>query len=445
MKARIAALLVVAGALIAVGAVRQHTVQRPAPAPANVPTFNNQVVRIFQDHCQSCHHEGDIAPFSLMTYRTTLPQALNIKYMTGARLMPPWKPVTGCARFDGERELTADEIDTIAKWVGGGAPEGNPADLPTPLDFGSGWVLGQPDMVLSNTDAYTPPLTGDMYRCFTLPTNLPADQYVSAIDIHPGDRGTVHHVIAYVDTNGGSVALDTKDPGPGYTSFGGPGFDNPGTLGGWAPGARPIMLPDGIAYELAANSRVVLQVHYHPHGPVQPDKTEIGIYFAKKKPQKLMRILPLINTTFTIPPNDENYKVTASFPIATPVATHLWFIAPHMHLLGRKMRVEATLPGGTKQCLIGIDDWDFNWQGMYRYKDSVAFPAGTRLGLEAFYDNSSNNVRNPSDPPKPVSWGESTTDEMCIAFLGVTLDFENLSEGTRGDDSWIVKNSSTER
>jgi len=138
------------------------------------------------------------------------------------------------------------------------------------------------------------------------------------------------------------------------------------------------------------------------------------------------RILPLINTTFTIPPNDANYKVTAQWPILTPVAMHLWLIAPHMHLLGRKMRVELTPPNGASQCLINIDDWDFHWQGAYRYREPIAIPALSRLSLVAYYDNSSANPRNPNDPPKAVSWGEATTDEMCIAFLGVTLDFENL-------------------
>src|SRR5205085_11900922 len=198
------------------------------------------------------------------------------------------------------------------------------------------------------------------------------------------------------------------------------------TRGGWAPGARPVQLPDGIAFKLPANSRVVLQVHYHPHNAApKPDTTEIGVYYAKTPPSKLLRIVPMINQTFTIPPGDANYRVTAGLAPAPfektplPVPVHVWLVAPHMHLLGRKMHVNATMPNGASECLINIDDWDFNWQGQYLYKNAMALPAGTRLSLEAFYDNSSDNFRNPNDPPKPVSWGEQTTDEMCIAFLGV--------------------------
>ena len=154
-----------------------------------------------------------------------------------------------------------------------------------------------------------------------------------------------------------------------------------------------------------------------------------------------MRVLPLINDTFTIPPGDPNYRVTTSFslPVFPPINAHVWLIAPHMHLLGRKMNVKATNAIGQSQCLIDIEDWDFNWQGMYRFKDPIAVPAGTTLALEAFYDNSPDNVRNPNDPPKPVSWGEATTDEMCIAFVGFTIDSENLATGQVVDTSWMPK------
>src|ERR1051325_8117205 len=283
--------LLLAGAAILLLVSAHHRAVAPMPPlqPVSGPTFSKEVVRIFQDHCQTCHHPGDIGPFSLMTYADAAPHADAIKFMTSTHQMPPWKPVDGCGAFTEEdtRTLAESDIDTIAKWVDNGAPEGNAADLPPAKQFTGAWVLGQPDLILSYPEAYTPPLTGDMYRFFPLPTNLPSDTYVSAIDIHPGDRATVHHVIAYIDTSGQSDTLDANDAGPGYTSFGGPGFPitnaDSATLGGWAPGIRPVQLPDGIAYKLAANSRVVLQVHYHPHGAVKADKTEIGIYFAKQK------------------------------------------------------------------------------------------------------------------------------------------------------------------
>jgi hypothetical protein len=416
-------------------AARQRAVLHPPPAPpvTGGPTFSNEVVRIFQNRCQTCHHPGDIAPFSLMTYADAAPHADAIKYMTQTRQMPPWKATPSCGEFAEARVLGDDEIDTIAKWVDNGAPQGNIADLPPQKNFDGGWALGQPDLVLSYSEPYTPPVARDMYRCFPMPTTVPEDKYVSAIDIKPGDPTTVHHVIAYLDGSGSaSQKLDEADSGPGYTSFGGPGFSVDSlsaTLGGWAPGARPTLLPDDVALLMPAQSRVVLQVHYHPHGiKTVPDTTQIGIYYAKKKPNRIVRILPLVNQSFTIPPNDPNYKV-ATIPFSLPFPTHLYFIAPHMHLLGRKMHVTATLPTGSQKCLINVDDWDFNWQGLYQYKDPVAIPSNTKLAVEAYYDNSTDNLRNPNNPPKPVSWGEQTTDEMCIAFLGFTIDSENLATG----------------
>src|SRR5947209_7050821 len=198
-RAALAAALVLAF----VGA-RQRVVRPPEGAGNAAPTFNKEVVRIFQQHCQSCHHPGDIAPFSLMTYGDAFPERTQIKLMSKTHQMPPWKPTDACGDFADERVLSQDEIDTLVKWVDAGAPEGIPADLPAPLQFSGGWALGDPDLVLSYPDSYTPPSTGDMYRCFPIPTNLIADKYVSAIDVKPGDATTVHHVIAYLDTTGAS-------------------------------------------------------------------------------------------------------------------------------------------------------------------------------------------------------------------------------------------------
>jgi mono/diheme cytochrome c family protein len=417
-------------ALLTLGAARHRAV-----APSTAPTFNREVVRILQQNCQTCHHPGDIAPFSLMTYADAKAHALEIKVNTRAGVMPPWKPASGCGEFNAPRVLSVDEIATITNWVDNGAPEGNPADLPPPIDFSSGWTLGTPDLVLGNTTPFTPPANRDEYRCYSMPTNQTSDRYVSTIDVHPGDRSTVHHVIAFIDAAGESAKLDT---GNGYQCFGGPGFVitnlASSSIGAWVPGSRPDRLPDDVGFLLPANARVVMQVHYHPHDAnPKPDQTEIGIYFDAVKPSKTMFVLPLINTTFTIPPNDPNYRVTAAFSNSFFPA-HVWFVAPHMHLLGRKMTVEAKMPDGTTKCLININDWDFNWQGMYRYKDPIAIPVGTRLSLTAYYDNSSDNPRNPNSPPRPVSWGEATTDEMCIAFLGVTLDAANAAAPTTASD-----------
>lgn len=419
-------LLLAAAVCVLLVAARQRAVRPSAPP---VPTFSNEVVRILQTHCLSCHHEGDIAPFPLTTYEEAAPRAHMMRLMTASLQMPPWKPADSCGDFADARRLTPKEIETIGRWADAGAPEGDPAQLPPPLTFDTGWTLGEPDLILSYPDTYTPPASGDAYRCFPMATNLTTDRYVAGIDVHPGDRASVHHVIAFLDTTGASAALDAADPEPGYSCFGGPGFDlsADATLGGWAPGYRAFKFPEEIALRLPAGSRVVLQVHYHSHdGDPHPDRTEFAAYYTEGTPEQLLRIVPLINNDFEIPAGADNYRVSAFIPYI-PFSVHLWAIAPHMHLLGRSMRVETTDLSSTSRCLIDIPDWDFNWQAMYRYREPLAIPAGSSVSLTAYYDNSSGNPRNPNNPPQPVGWGEATTDEMCIAFLGVTIDGERVA------------------
>jgi hypothetical protein len=239
----------------------------------------------------------------------------------------------------------------------------------------------------------------------------------------------VHHVILFLDTSGQAQSLDDADPGPGYTCFGGPGFSVNAlapTLGGWAPGNQPRFLPDGLGMSLPKGAAVVMQVHYSAHNGIGvSDQSSLGIYFAKAPVAKRVLVAPVINQKFLIPAGAADYEVTASIPFL-PFDAHLLAVTPHMHLLGKTMSVSATLPDGASVCLAEVPDWDFNWQASYTYKNAIAAPFGTGLFLSARYDNSSENRKNPNDPPKVVGWGENTTDEMCIGFLSFTLDAENL-------------------
>jgi mono/diheme cytochrome c family protein len=398
-------------------AARTGTGAKRAP----VPTFNKEIIRIFQEKCQGCHRPGDIAPFSLLTYKDAQPRASAIHEATSTGEMPPWKPAAGCGEFEGERRLTSKEIELIARWATGGAPEGSPDDLPPARDLSGDWPEGKPDLIVAMAESYTPPADRDMYRCFSIPTESKVDLAVRMVDTLPGNRGIVHHMIAVVDTTGESAALDEADPGPGYTCFGGAGFNSSGGLSGWAPGSRPSPLPDGTAIRVPAGSRIVMQVHYHPHhGHGGSDKTALGLYLAKSPVARWLQFLTLKNSSFIIPAGAKNHRVEAAATIPVGVVASVWNVTPHMHLLGRTMRVDATLPDGTTACLVNIDDWDFNWQGTYVYRKPVILPGGTKLKLVATYDNSADNPKNPQSPPRDATWGNETTDEMCFTTLGVT-------------------------
>ena len=371
-----------------------------------------------------------------MTYDDAYRQRQKILRAVDRRKMPPWKPVPGFGEFLDARGLSDSDIASVRDWVAAGAPEGTQQKAAPAPSWPQTWTLGTPDVVLA-PDAYEVPSSDrDIYRCFVIPTDFAEDRYLSAVEFVPGNRAIVHHVLTYLDTTGASVALDAAEPGLGYTCFGGPGFLPTGGLGGWAPGARPIVDPDGVGVLLPAGARVVMQVHYHNRRPgPESDRTQIGLHFAKAPVDKQVRWLQLMNRVFLIPAGAPQHEVRASYTIPPGRNLHAVGISPHMHLLGRSMKVTATYPDGSRQPLIYIDDWDFHWQGIYTFAKPVPLPGGTRIDLEAVYDNSTANRRNPNAPPREVRWGEETSAEMCIAFVRVTVDAERLGFRERAIDT----------
>jgi len=402
------------------------------------PSFNKEVVRIFQANCQNCHHPGTIAPFSLMDYQSARPWAVSIKQYVIQKLMPPWKPSQGADVFVGARILSQADVNTLSAWSDAGAPQcaanlasppqlcdPNDPDLPAPLVFKSNWALGQPDLVMRMPVAFSVPAEGtDIYRCFSLPTNLPANTYVSAIQVMPGDPTVVHHVVMYSDPTGISQQLDAADPAPGYSCFGDPGF-SPDTsfIAAWAPGFTPAYLPTGMAMQIPKGGFMALQVHYHLSGTATSDQTQVGVYFTKGPVDKIVYFDVLLNTSFTIPAGNSHFPVTAHATI--PADFHLVTIGPHMHLLGTESHVSLT-NGAAVTPLIDINAWDFQWQNFYQYVQPVPGPSGSTVQFTEYFDNSANNAKNPNSPPIPVSWGEQTTDEMAVAFFGYTVDTQHL-------------------
>ena len=393
-----------------------------------VPTFNQDVAPLLYEQCSPCHRPGEVAPFSLLTYEDARKRGRQIAAITERRLMPPWKADPHYGAFQDARVLDQEQIGLLAEWVKGGMPEGAAADRPPVPEFTNGWQLGEPDLVVQPEAAYDLAAEGaDVYRCFVVPTDFDRDRYVSAIEVRPGQRSVVHHVIAYLDNSGRARQLDAKAPGPGYTSFGGIGVPPSGALGGWAPGLTTRRLPPGVGVLLPKGCDIVLQVHYHKSGKPETDLTKMGLWFCQEPVDKRLRVFPIVNPFIRIPPGDADYQATAG--IKVPADVTILQVTPHMHLLGRSMTVEATLPDGRAEPLVRVPDWDFNWQTSYTLAEPLHLPQGSRINLTAKYDNSVGNPYNPNDPPRLVTWGEQTTDEMCIAFVSYTVDAEHLAAG----------------
>lgn len=393
----------------------------PATAADEV-TFNKHVAPILWKNCAGCHRPGEVGPFSLLEYKDAAKRAEFLRDITASRRMPPWKPEPGYGEFRDARRLSDDEIQTIARWVASGAREGDPKDLPALPRFPEGWQLGEPDLVLKMPEPFTIPADGrDIHRCFVIPIPIDSDRTVAAFEFRPGNSRVVHHSILYLDSTGAARRKDRADGKPGYGTFGSPGIVPTGGLGAWAPGVRPYWLPDGVGKFLKKGSDLVLQIHYHPSGKEEKDQSMVGLFFTKKPAEKVVVGLATATRGLYIPAGAKRHVVTAeNEPL--PVDVQALAISPHMHLLGKEIKVTATQPDGKVVPLIWIKDWDFNWQGTYPYARPVRLPRGSVIKMEAVFDNSADNPRNPTHPPRVVTWGEQTTDEMCLCSVQLITD-----------------------
>ncbi len=396
----------------------------PIPSAGEAVTFAKHIAPIVFQNCAECHRPGQAGPFPLTNFEETKKRARLISEVTGDRTMPPWQPDEGCGDFVGERRLTKEQIGMLQRWAETGMAEGDASQTPPLPKFAEGWRHGEPDLVLTMDEAFTVPADGpDIYRQFVIPLALDEDKWVQAIEVRPGSRGALHHVLLWLDSSGEARKMDASDPGPGFAKM---GFRRTGGLGGWAVGGGPRAMPDGWAYPLPKGSDLVLSSHFHPTGKEEQEKTTIGIYFAKKAPERKMVALqlpPLFGrgVGLDIPPGEATYKVTDELTL--PVDTDIIAVSAHAHYLGKSMGAIATLPDGSKKNLFRISDWNFNWQDQYVYKEPVRLPAGTKINATIIWDNSANNPNNPSSPPKRVTWGEESLDEMgSITFASAAAE-----------------------
>jgi hypothetical protein len=406
------------------------------PKKTQAPTYTKDVASILQAKCQNCHRRHQSGPFALETYEQARKRAHDIASVTDERSMPPWKPTPGVGpKLKHDQSLTRAEIAILAAWADADAPRGDPKDLPPPRTFAEGWKLGPPDLILEPAEGFPVLAAGpDVYRCFVLPTNLARDAYLEAVDYAAGERGAVHHLIAYVDPTGRARALDAADPGPGYSAASGSGLDA-SELGFWTTGTEPHRLPAGVGIQLPAQSDIVLQVHYHPSGKAGNDKTRVGLYFARKPVKQAMHWNNASSYNFRLPAGDRNVEVKASWFI--PVDLEALAVSPHMHLLGHDMHMSVTLPNGRTQSLIEINDWDPSWQSAYYFQKPIQLPAGSVVKVVAHFDNSA-HPRNPNQPPKLVKFGPNFDDEMCVGYIAVVKKNQNLTVPGARDDLFDI-------
>jgi len=392
-------------------------------------TFNKDVAPIVFEHCAGCHRPGQPGPFSLVSYDDVKKRSKQIAEVVEKRYMPPWLPAHGHGEFLGDRSLTPQQISTIRNWVGEGSAEGSPSDLPPLPKWNEGWRLGQPDLVVQMPQPYTLSADGkDVYRNFVFSIPVSGRKFVRGVEFSPGNPKVVHHAFITVDSTQFSRNRAKDSP---------PGFDGMllpetavmpgGQFLGWQPGKSPSFAPDGLAWILETNTDLVLQLHMHPSGKPETVQPSVAFFFTTQPPTNMAFRINLNPLIIDIPAGSKDYSIHDEYTL--PIDVELIGISPHAHYLGKRLEGNATLPGGTKKDLLLISDWDFNWQGDYRYANPVLLPKGTTLGLRFSFDNSTNNPANPNHPPVRVTYGLETKNEMAeLAFQMLAHNVGDLAE-----------------
>jgi peroxiredoxin len=386
-------------------------------------TYSNQIARILQKRCVECHREGEIGPFALTDYDEVAGWASMINEVVSENRMPPWHADPAHGHFANERRLTDEEKQLIARWADSGAPQGDPRDLPEPVEYTSGWQLPQkPDLVVAMRDEpFDVPAEGVVgYQYFTVDPGFEEDRWVKMAEVVAGNRAVVHHVLVFV-----RPPKNREGDGAGGGEY----------LVGYVPGLRARPYPDGMAKLIPAGSRLVFQVHYTPIGTPQQDLSHVGLVFASPDEVRHMVVTSRATTggSLRIPAGEANFRTEATTP-AAPREVQLLSLMPHMHLRGKSFRYEALYPDGRTEVLLDVPHYEFNWQTAYVLADRKTLPAGTRLHAIAHFDNSPHNLNNP-DPDVEVRWGDQTWNEMMIGYfdIAVALPKPGQAPSPRGD------------
>lgn len=392
-----------------------------------VPTYSRDVAPILQEKCATCHNPEGIGPMPLLSYEQVRPFAALIKDRTGNRLMPPWHldPTVGIQDYKNDISLSDAQIDTIARWVDAGAPQGDPADLPAPVELPSGaeWQLaeqlGPPDVIVRSTPYDVIANGQDQWWTPSVPfEGLDRERWLRAAEFKPSyplGKKVVHHGHAVLVPEGesGSVALARYGVGKSWE-----------------------MYPEGTGMRVPPDGRIAWNLHYFPVGAEGPgDVVEVGLWFYPEDEEPeletvgeaMFRVDGLKGMArgqdIVIPPH--GYQVLqGTHVLDSPAVLHSY--RPHLHMRGKVMTMEAIFPDGSKEVLSQVNKYDHNWQISYMYADDAKplLPAGTVLQFTSVFDNTANNPINP-DPEQWVVFGRRGVDEMSHAWVGITyLDEE---------------------
>ena len=397
-----------------------------APSTAAAPVFSKDIAPILYQHCASCHRAGQIAPMSLLSYEEVRPWAAAIREKVATGAMPPWHSTAPRGQFSNDRRLSDAEKESIMRWAAAGAPKGDVKDLPPVPAFTENWEIGKPDLVITMPEPYVVPTSGVIaYQNFTVPTNFAEDKWIQAIEVRPGERSVVHHILVFMvgtRQNQAYTQIVPQQPPRPQTAPSGQSTRKPESLiATTAPGTNAMVFPPGTAMRIPAGASIRFQIHYTSNGKETSDRSSVGMIFAKQ-PEKEMHTSAFFNPRLVLPAGAADTTVPSAIQFEKDV--HLTALFPHTHLRGKSWEYKIVYPDGRAETVLPVPHYDFNWQTYYIFATPLTVPKGSKLEAVAHYDNSVNNKSNP-DPTKEVHWGEQTWDEMQYTGINYTVDDES--------------------
>lgn len=376
----------------------------------NKLTYTKDIAPILKEQCIRCHNDHGIAPWSMTDYRAIVGWSAMMKEVLLSKRMPPWKADPNIGEFENSFAIEDSNVRKIVSWIDNGLTYGEGDDLLTQIEHKkSGWQNGDPDKIVTLKEELIPASKFIPYRYQKINLELDEDKWLRAVEIKPGNSKVVHHIVL---TN-----TETHKQSPITSRAPLPWTDNYIALGGGAD--QLTIFPENTGVFIPKETVLTIQIHYTPIGKEVIDETMIGFYYHEDPPQKEFYALSPSNTNFTIPPFGKNVTLIAQDSIERNIKIH--YVVPHMHYRGKSIKFMALLPNDSLKTIVSIPDFNFNWQWLYKLKDPVSIPRGSKIIVEGIYDNTHQNPLNP-DPNKELHYGIQSTDEMLIGFFNYTIE-----------------------
>ncbi len=381
------------------------------PLPKDV-SYEKDIAPLIRDKCMNCHTKGNIAPFSFKSHKSVSGWAEMINEVILTKRMPPWHADSKSGEFSNDRSLTNDQIRTIYSWINNGSKISPTDNDPIAEHYKNQmlhqtkWALGKPDLILKARSHMVPAegLVDYQYSRARFP--IKKDTWIKGVDVVPGNRKVVHHCLVFIRY---PEHLEELQP------------DSQGGLNGYfasyLPGSPPNLLPEETGLFVPAGSSFIFQMHYTTIGRKVKDQTQMGLYFYDNKPKYQMQIKGVATPEIEIPPYNNEWVIRESKILESD--SSLWFLSPHMHFRGKWFKYEAIYPNKKRETLLSINNYVFDWQAPYVFKQPISLPRGTRIICTGAYDNSIRNPLNP-DPSQTVKFGEQSFEEMFIGYYGIT-------------------------